>query len=183
MLAALAGLAILAGCGSSTQNTATVADQNANPSAAQNQINPQPREKLQQGGKMTWAIDQAVPNFNYNELDGPSIGEWILSAVVPEIFVFDARATPTYNPNYLTGEPELMPGPPQVVKYELNPKAIWFDGTPINAADYIAQWKALSGKDRPFIASSSGYDHIKESVTQGANRFEVIVTFATPYAD
>ncbi len=43
--------------------------------------------------------------------------------------------------------------------------------------------KALSGKDSAFhISSSNGYDHIK-SVTQGANPFEVIVTFGTPYAE
>ncbi len=41
----------------------------------------------------------------------------------------------------------------------------------------------MSGKDPAFhIVSSNGYDHIK-SVTQGANPFEVIVTFSTPYAD
>jgi peptide/nickel transport system substrate-binding protein len=103
--------------------------------------------------------------------------------MIPQIFVFDARATPTYDPDYLTGEPQLMPGPPQMVKYELNPKAVWSDGTPITAADFIAQWKVLSGKNPAFhIASSTGYDQIK-NVTQGANRFEVIVTFSKPFAD
>ncbi len=147
-------------------------------------MNPQPRDKVHQGGKMTWALDAVIVNFNTNELDGAAaVGSWVISAMMPQMFVFDAHATPRYDPDYLAGEPELMTGPPQVVKYKLNPKAVWFDGTPITAADFVAQWKTLSGKDPAFhIASSNGYDHIK-SVTQGANRFEVIVTFATPYAD
>ena len=180
----LAALLTLAGCGSGTDKTSGGAEQKSNPVAAQNQMNPQPRDKIRQGGKMTWPLEGVIVNFNYNELDGTlAVGNWVISAMMPSMFVFDAGGTPTYNPDYLTGEPELMPGPPQVVKYELNPKAIWYDGTPITAADYIAEWKALNGKDSAFhIASSNGYDHIK-SVAQGANRFEVIITFATPYAD
>ena len=37
--------------------------------------------------------------------------------MLPETFIFNARATPRYDPDYLSGEPELIPGPPQVVKY------------------------------------------------------------------
>ena len=180
----LAVLAALAGCGSSTEKTGAVAGQKSNPVAEQNQMNSQPRDKVQQGGKMTWALDGVIVNFNYNQLDGTmAVGNWVISAMLPQMFVFDARATPSYDPDYLSGEPELTPGPLQVVKYKLNPRAVWFDGSPITAADFIAQWKALTGKDPAFhISSSSGYDHIK-SVTQGANQFEVIVTFGTPYAD
>jgi peptide/nickel transport system substrate-binding protein len=133
---------------------------------------------------MTWAVGGVVVNFNYDELDGPNAScYWMIEAMLPQTFIFDAGATPRYDPDYLTGEPQLMPGPPQVVKYELNPKAVWLDGTPITAADFISQWKALTGKDPAFhISSSNGYDHIK-SVVQGANRFEAIVTFSAPYAD
>lgn len=184
MPAVLAVVAILAGCGSSKKPSGAEAEQRSNPVAEQNQMNPQPRDKVQQGGKMTWAIDSVIVNFNFNELDGTTgAGKWVLSAMLPGPFVSDARATPHYDPDYLTGEPELTPGPPQVVKYELNPKAVWLDGTPITAADFIAEWKALDGKNPAFhIAASNGYDRIK-SVTQGANQFEVIVTFGTPYAD
>jgi len=180
--AVLAVLATLAGCGSSNEKTG--AGQKSNPIAEQNQMNSQPRGKVQQGGKMTWAIEGVIVNFNINQLDGTlAVGNWVISAMMPQLFIIDAGATPSYDPDYLTGEPELAPGPPQVVKYKLNPKAVWLDGSPITAADFIAQWKALSGKDPAFhIASNTGYDRIK-SVTQGANPFEVIVTFGTPYAD
>ncbi len=113
---------------------------------------------------MTWAIEAGIVNFNYNQLDGTTgSGKWVLLAMLPQVFVSDARATPIYDPDYLSGEPELTPGPPQVVKYKLNPKAVWLDGSPITAADFIAQWKAMGGKDPAFhIVSSNGYDHIKK---------------------
>lgn len=183
--AALALSMTLTGCGSSSTTPASaVAERKLTQNANDNQINPQPRDKLRQGGKMTWAIDGVIVNFNMNQLDGTNIvGSWVISAMMPSLFLFDAHATPRYDPDYLTGEPQVTAGPPQVVKYELNPKAVWYDGTPITAADFIAQWKALTGRNSAFhIASSTGYDHVK-SVTQGANKFEVIVTFMTPYAD
>lgn len=184
MPAVLAVVAILAGCGSSKKPSGAEAEQRSNPVAEQNQMNPQPRDKVQQGGKMTWAVDSTIVNFNYNELDGTTgVGKWVLSAMLPGPFLSDARATQHYDPDYLTGEPELTPGPPQVVRYKLNPRGVWLDGTPITAADFIAEWKALDGKNPAFhIAASNGYEHIK-SVVQGANQFEVIVTFGTPYAD
>jgi peptide/nickel transport system substrate-binding protein len=154
------------------------------PSANKNQMNTQPRDKVSQGGKMTWAIDQTIANFNINQLDGPgAANNWLISAVLPNLFNFDASGTPTYNPDYLTGEPMLSAGPPQVVTYELNPKAIWYDGTPITAGDFIAHWKALNGTNPAYrIASSSGYDRI-QSVAQGKDKYEVVVTFKTPFAD
>ncbi len=184
-IVAAAGASIvgLAGCGTGTGKEA-VAEQKSNPAASQNEMNPQPRDKVRQGGKVTWAIDSTIVNFNMDQLDGSNgVGKWVIYAMLPQLFLFDARATPRYDPDYLTGEPELTPGPPQVVKYKLNPKAVWLDGSPITAADFIAQWKALDGKNPAFhIAASNGYDQIK-SVVQGANKFEVIVTFAKPYAD
>jgi peptide/nickel transport system substrate-binding protein len=184
--AVLSLLAIAAGCGGGAASEASSAGsaEKAMPKAGQNQMNPQPREKVRQGGKITWAVESVIVNFNLNQLDGTqSVGNTVISAIMPSAFLIDAAATPRYDPDYLSGEPELTAGPPQVVKYRLNPKAVWYDGSPITAADYIAQWKVLNGTNSAFhIAAANGYDRIK-SVVQGAGRYEVIVTFKTPYAD
>ena len=177
------GLAVT-GCGSGSKSGAAIEPTKTQRQAERNQMNPQSRDKLQQGGRLVWPIDSVPANFNLGELDGTNIeGQWILNAVLPSLFNFDASATPVFNPDYLTGEPQVANGPPQVVTYELNPKAIWYDGTPITAADFIAQWKSLNGTHKAFrISSSNGYDQI-QSVTQGASKFEVIVTFKKSYAD
>jgi peptide/nickel transport system substrate-binding protein len=172
-----------AGCGHANSAGGAPATSQAQQKADRNQMNPQQRDKLQQGGKLIWAIDSTIVNFNTNQLDVTQMNNYVVSAMMPSLFLFDAAATPRYDPDYLTAEPTLTPGPPQVVTYELNPKAVWYDGTPITAADLIAQWKALKGSNIAFhIASSNGYDHIA-SVVQGAGKYEAIVTFSSPYAD
>jgi len=151
--------------------------------ADENQMNPQPRDKVQQGGRIVWPT--SVPsNFNYGQIDGPNFdGAMMINAVMPILFTFDASGTPAYDPDYLTAEPELVASPQQVVTYRLNPKAVWYDGTSITAADFIAQWKAMNGTNPALqTASNTGYNQI-ESVKQGADKFEVIVTFKTPFSD
>ena len=99
------------------------------------------------------------------------------------IYLFDAAATPRYNPDFLMGEPTVTATPKQVVTYQLNPKAIWYDGTPITAADYIALWKSQNGTNNAYkVSGTQGYDQI-ENVVQGANKYEVVMTYKTPYAD
>ena len=60
---------------------------------------------------------------------------------------------------------------------------MWSDGREIGAADFVAQWRALSGKDSAYwTARNAGYDRI-EKIERGKNDLEVKVTFAKPYAD
>jgi glutathione transport system substrate-binding protein len=180
-LASTVALALLgAGC----QQANSPAPQASTPSASTNQINPKPRDQVQDGGKLTWPINGQVANFNYNELDGPNVDSSdILLSALPQPFNFDAAGKPIFNKNYLVAEPTVVSDPKQVVTYKLNPKAIWYDGSPVSEKDFEAQWKALNGTDKAFtVASTTGYDSI-ESVTQGADQFEVVVTFKTKYAD
>jgi peptide/nickel transport system substrate-binding protein len=61
---------------------------------------------------------------------------------------------------------------PQTIVYKLNPKAVWSDGTPITADDFIYNWQAQSGNSaytdvggKPYdTASTSGYNQIQSVV-------------------
>ena len=175
----------LAGCGGGKETGKPGGgEEKTQKKSDQNQMNPQPRDNVQQGGKLVWPIDAMPANFNYFQIDGTVLdGAFIINAIMPMIFTFDASAAPTYDPDYLAGEPKLVSSPKQIVTYELNPKAIWYDGTAITAADFIAQWKASNGSNHAYqISSSSGYDQI-ETVAEGSSKFEVVVTFKKPYAD
>src|SRR5262245_62076882 len=174
---------ICTGCSGNNEG-GPAADDKVQQKADQNQMNPQPRDKIQQGGRLVWPISGVPSNFNYNQLDGTNAdGAWIIMAVMPQTMEADAAGKLTFRPDYLTGEPKVETTPKQVITYELNPKAIWYDGTPITAADYIAQWKVLNGTNNAFhISSSNGYNQI-ESVAQGTSKFEVVVTFKNLYAD
>jgi peptide/nickel transport system substrate-binding protein len=69
------------------------------------------------------------------------------------------------------------------VTYEINPQAVWSDGTPITWEDFYWQWQANNGENPAYqISSSNGYSDI-QNVERGANDREVIVTFAVRYAD
>lgn len=147
-------------------------------------INRVSRESLPDGGTLRWPLIQFPPNFNAGELDGTSADVAnIVGALLPAMFRFDSEARPSVNRDYLDSAEMTAKDPRQVVTYRINPKAVWDDGTPITAADFEAQWKALSGSNPAYrIASSGGYEQI-ESVAAGADDREVVVTFGRPYAD
>ena len=92
-------------------------------------------------------------------------------------------ATPIWNPDYLASEPVLVTEPKQVVTYNINPKASWYDGTPMTWEDFHWHWRALNGSNKAYqISSSTGYSDI-ESVTRGRDDREVVVTFKNKFAD
>jgi peptide/nickel transport system substrate-binding protein len=69
------------------------------------------------------------------------------------------------------------------VNYKLNPKAVWGDGSPVDADDMIATWKANNGEQKDFnVASTQGFDQIA-SITAGADKFDVTVTYKGAYPD
>ena len=72
---------------------------------------------------------------------------------------------------------------PFTVTYTLNPAAVWHSGDPITAADWHQNWVMLNGVD-PSVNTviTEGYELIS-SVEQGADEFQVVVTFCREYPD
>ncbi|HET9942701.1 MAG TPA: ABC transporter family substrate-binding protein, partial [Terriglobia bacterium] len=182
LIAAIFALGLTStGCWGNNGDSTT--DERISQKVDENQMNPQPRDKVRQGGRLVWP--SSVPaNFNYFQLDGTLLdGAFMINAVMPMLFTFDASGRPIFDPDYLVAEPEVVAMPKQVVTYRLNPKAIWYDGTSITAADFIAHWKALNGTNSAYqISGNTGYNQI-ENIAQGADKFEVVVTYKTPFAD
>ena len=172
---------LVAACGG---NTSTPPSTAAPPTATASSINTMPRERLRDGGTFTWATQQMPSNFNYDEIDGADFdGARLLDALMPWTMVNDAAGAPVWNPDYLVSEPTISTTNGQVVTYELNPKAAWYDGTPITWEDFYWQWKATNGTDQTYrIAAANGYENIR-SVERGKDDREVIVTFDPPFAD
>ena len=66
---------------------------------------------------------------------------------------------------------------------KLNPKAVWGDGSPVDIDDMTATWKACDGTNKKFeCASTQGYDQIA-SITAGADKSDVTITFKAAYPD
>jgi peptide/nickel transport system substrate-binding protein len=178
-----AACALLTACGGSpTPSSGTPAA--APPATTASDINPMPREQLRDGGSFTWAMLQMPTNFNLAELDGAGFeGANVMGALLPTTFDNDSEGAPVWNRNYLASEPVLDTTNGQVVTYDINPQAAWYDGTPITWEDFYWQWKASNGSDPAYqIASANGYEDIA-NVERGKDDREVIVTYARPFAD
>jgi peptide/nickel transport system substrate-binding protein len=152
-------------------------------SATGNDVNPMDRADLAEGGDLRWPLDQMPPNYNYNQLDGALLGTaQVMFALMPRPFTFAADGTPSVNKDYFESI-ELTSENPQVVTYDIQPDAVWSDGTPITAADLVAQWRALNGSNPAYrISVTTGYKDIA-SIEQGDSDKQAVVTFAHPYTD
>jgi peptide/nickel transport system substrate-binding protein len=172
----------MAACGDDDDDSASSGDGPA--SATSNDMNATARDDVPEGGTLRWALSGMPPNFNYYHLDGTERDNFeVISSLMPAVFVADAAGELTVDPDYAESAEVTAESPKQVVTYKLNREAKWNDGTPITVADFQAQWKASNGTNEAYtISASQGYEDI-ESVEQGADEYEVVVTFAKPYAD
>lgn len=169
-------LPALAGCTSDSDETAAVA-------LATQDISPAARDRVTQGGTVNWAVDALPTTLNAFQADANGSTARITGALLPTLFPLDAKGAPRINPDYLESAEVVESEPRQVVLYRLNQQAVWSDGREIGAADFVSQWRALSGKDSAYwTARNAGYERI-EKIERGADDLEVRVTFARPYAD
>ena len=65
------------------------------------------------------------------------------------------------------------------ITYDINPAAVWDDGSQITAADFKATWEA--SLNTPASISTSGYDQVT-AVEAGASDKQVVVTMKAVYA-
>ncbi|MFD5285128.1 ABC transporter family substrate-binding protein [Streptomyces rubrogriseus] len=141
------------------------------------------RASVSDGGTLRWAVDSVPDTLNAFQSDADATTTRVAQAVLPSMYRMDETGSPVRNPDYLESAEVVDTEPKQVVVYKLNQQAVWSDGREIGAADFAAQWRALSGKDSAYwTARNAGYDRI-EKVERGANDLEVKVTFSRPYAD
>ncbi|MFI1941907.1 ABC transporter family substrate-binding protein [Streptomyces purpureus] len=165
---------VLAGCSS---------DEDGGGKAAPQDLAPAARDQIADGGTLKWAVDTVPATLNTFQADADGTTARIAGAVLPALYTLDARGRPQLNPDYLESAQIIEREPKQVVLYKLHQQAVWSDGREIGAPDFVAQWRALSGKDTAYwTARNAGYERI-EKIERGANNLEVRVTFAKPYAD
>ncbi len=175
LTSAVLAVTVLAGCSSDD-------DAGAAPAAAQDNA-PTARALVDDGGTLRWAVDAPPATFNAFQADADATTGRVAGAVLPALHTLDERGRPRLNPDYLESAEVVETEPRQVVLYKLNQQAVWSDGREIGAADFVAQWRALSGRDTAYwTARNAGYERI-EKIEKGKNDLEVRVTFAKPYAD
>jgi peptide/nickel transport system substrate-binding protein len=140
------------------------------------------------GGTVTVGIDQAPTGCNPNTATGDTeANHLVLSLVLPSAYAVDENGQAQYDPAVID-QAELVSTSPQTVVYTINPKAVWSDGTPITATDFIYAWQhqrsvplGETGGDAD-VASTAGYDDIATMTPSNRGR-SLKVVFSTSYAD
>jgi peptide/nickel transport system substrate-binding protein len=156
------------------------ADCGANP----NTCNAVPAAQLQQGGTLTFAIEKNIPNWNLNSSEGNVFETGMATKTfLPYTFTTTPDLKLVLNEDLLVSAEQTSTSP-QTIVYEIRPEAVWSDGTPITADDFVFQWKTMNGRDCPTCAAAqnAGYNQI-QSITGSNGGKTVTVVFTTPYAD
>ncbi len=124
------------------------------------------------GGTATMALDENLAGFNINTSAAAEyVLQEILNVVWPQVFIITNKLQPVLN-TQLMQSATVTSSNPQTVVYKLNPKAVWSDGMPITADDFIYNWQAQSGNPaytdvggQPYdAATTAGYSQIQSMV-------------------
>jgi peptide/nickel transport system substrate-binding protein len=110
----------------------------------------------------------------------------MLGRVLPSVYIIQPDLTVKYDNELLASEPQngVVNGV-QTTTYTLNPNAVWSDGTPINADDFIYTWHVSTSPDKggcPENLSTAGLTNIKDIAGSDGGK-TVTVTYASPFAD
>ncbi len=114
----------------------------------------------------------------------------VLAQVWPSAFYTQPDGAQVLDTSLLVSATEVS-SRPQTVVYQINPRAVWSDGTPLTYADFVYNWEAQSGQarftdvgGRPFTpVDEAGYDDIADVAGSGADPYTATVTFSSPYPD
>lgn len=173
-------------------DTETASDSNQSSAGAEQvaataqDINPHERSALKPGD-LTLKVTNFAENWNPLHVDGNSHDfARVLAPLLPAFFRFDEAGVPTPNPDYVLSA-EVVSEEPTQVRYKLNPKAVWGDGSPVDGDDMIAKWKACNGENSEFsCASTENYEPIASITLGGDNgedKTDVTVTYKSSFPD
>ena len=134
--------------------------------------------EAKQGGTLTYGVEQDLATWNVNASNGSHfITGQMMAGVLPDVFYAAPDLSVQLNKNLMVSA-EVTRESPQTTVYKIKPEAVWSDGTPIDAEDFVYAWKTRNKKDCPkcAVASSGGYDII-DSVVGSDGGKTVTVTF------
>lgn len=140
------------------------------------------------GGSATVALPEPWSGYNPGTPQGAaSSSAALLAQVYPSAYVLSPQLVPEVNTDLLVSV-EVTSTAPLTIIYTINPKAVWSDGVPVTAQDFVYAWLAQRGDGTDvngtpdLVASTNGYRDIS-TVTGSKNGRVVTVVFATPFTD
>lgn len=182
-LAALTGMMlVLAACGGGSSGSSSEAQGNR-VTGDPNTVN---SADVTKGGEATYVIEKKVVAWNGLTADGNTFDylETYSPGILPSAFIQMPDLTSVELNKDLLASAEVTADSPQTVVYKIRPEAVWSDGTPIGADDFIWAWKTNNGRDCLTCesASTTGYDQIT-SMTPSDGGKTVTAVFSKPFSD
>lgn len=192
-MALLAGAAVaLSGCSSAGSNGGSGSANNNTINADPNALalaTPYVRPKVPDMGPVAVAVDEVFTNYNNNLATTDNIANvYVDNLVQPGAFFTNDvnNVTKVQLDGDLMSSVKVLSNSPQTIQYNIQPKAIWSDGQPVDCGDFYLQWLA-GAVDTGDVANAfqnvlTGLDHIKTMQCSNNNK-TVTATFSSPWAD
>ena len=144
--------------------------------------NEQERDSLAQGGELTLPITEISEQQNPFQADGTLYTNNVWKFYNPQIILFDGTGEYEPNNDYITDITDEVVDGKTVITYTIRDEAQYNDGTPIDWKTFEHTWKYSNGENEELnVSSTDGYELI-ESVEQGDNEKQAVVTFKQEYA-
>ncbi|MEU0490977.1 ABC transporter family substrate-binding protein [Nocardiopsis sp. NPDC006139] len=97
---------------------------------------------------VTWIVNQPAGGWNHNAPEGGSVYLiQMVHGILPPTGLWTPEGEWEWNTDLIVNTPELIEGDQLSWEYQINPDAVWSDGEPITADDFIWTWKMNSGDD------------------------------------
>lgn len=181
--AALSAVGVLAACGSSKDSKATTQGATAGTDSKElYDLAETAVSELKDGGTLRLSVTSLGPDFN---LLGTGVTAYTQAALSPVyyngIWQADPMGKRTLSPEFAKSFDVSEENGVPVVSIELNPVAMFNDGTPIDYKALQATWNILKSTDGDYKIETSGIYSSVGSVERDGDDFKVKVTFAKPY--
>jgi peptide/nickel transport system substrate-binding protein len=136
------------------------------------------------GGTMTYVLEKTIAGWNINTANSDTFEfAEVMDGLVPGVYNANPDLKPFLNTDLMVSATQTSANP-QTLVYQIQPDAVWSDGTPINVDDFTYAWKTDDPAQCPKCepASTSGYNQIASLVGSNGGK-TVTVTMKTPFAD
>jgi peptide/nickel transport system substrate-binding protein len=139
--------------------------------------------QIQEGGTLSFASDQEQAGFNPNTAkDNLFALSNIVTSVYPSVFNIHPDFTVQLSGEFMESA-ELTSEDPQTVVYKIKQNAVWSDGTPVTADDFIFWWENCNETNKKAdCVNTAGYKDI-ESVEGSDGGKTVTTVYKNKFAD
>jgi peptide/nickel transport system substrate-binding protein len=140
------------------------------------------QSEVVEGTEITTAYNSGFFHFNDDSSAGNNTANGNVKYMTDTSFSY-YNNTPELVKNTDFGSYEKTSDDPLTVKYTITADAVWSDGVPIDEADMLLQWAALSGNVNEAFspAATTGYNLV--TTTPETDEKEITFVYDEPYVD